>query len=145
MTPTPGASAMLAALPDTAKAIVSSAGRDVAAAWIAAAGISAPPTVITAADVTRGTPDPEPFLLAARRLGIDPRRCIVVEDAPAGVSRGTRRGVAKVLAVGGTYGPEHLDADLYVESLDSLRITLRGKGFGLAPSGTGTDAEPVGS
>jgi HAD superfamily hydrolase (TIGR01509 family) len=41
--------------------------------------------VVTGADVHRGKPDPQAFLLAAERLGAPPARCIVVEDAPVGV------------------------------------------------------------
>lgn len=37
--------------------------------------------VVTAEDVTRGKPDPAPFLTAARRLGVAPARCVVVKDA----------------------------------------------------------------
>ena len=50
--------------------------------------------VITAEDVTRGKPDPEPFLTAAQRLGVPPARCVVVEDAPAGVEAARRAGMA---------------------------------------------------
>ncbi|MBL9149782.1 MAG: HAD family phosphatase [Phycisphaerae bacterium] len=42
--------------------------------------------VVTGDDVTRGKPDPQCFLLAAERLGVSPDRCIVVEDAPAGIA-----------------------------------------------------------
>ncbi len=40
---------------------------------------------ISAEDVQRGKPDPEPYRLAAARIGVDPRLCLVHEDAPAGV------------------------------------------------------------
>ncbi len=49
-----------------------------------------PSTLISADDITRGKPDPEPFLLAARRLGVDPADCVVFEDAPAGLAGGPR-------------------------------------------------------
>lgn len=41
--------------------------------------------VVTADDVTEGKPSPEIFLKAARLLGVDPTRCLAVEDAPAGI------------------------------------------------------------
>ncbi len=41
--------------------------------------------VITGSDVTEGKPDPEIYLLAARRLGLSPRVCLAIEDAPAGI------------------------------------------------------------
>jgi beta-phosphoglucomutase len=43
-------------------------------------------SVVTGRDVTRGKPDPQVFQLAAERLGLAPARCVVVEDAPAGVA-----------------------------------------------------------
>jgi len=52
--------------------------------------------VVNGADVRRGKPDPEVFLLAALRLGIPPQRCVVVEDAPAGIEAAHRAGMAAV-------------------------------------------------
>ena len=50
-------------------------------------------------DVTRGKPDPQVFLLAAERLGLEPRRCAVIEDAPDGVRAARRAGMAAVALV----------------------------------------------
>lgn len=52
--------------------------------------------VVSAEDVNRGKPDPEVFLLAARRLGVPPERCIVFEDAPAGVEAAKRAGMRAI-------------------------------------------------
>jgi beta-phosphoglucomutase family hydrolase len=52
--------------------------------------------VVTGRDVSRGKPDPQVFLLAAERLGVVPLRCLVVEDAPAGIEAATRAGMASV-------------------------------------------------
>jgi len=41
--------------------------------------------VVAGDDVTHGKPHPEPYLTAAARLGVDPRRCIAIEDSPTGV------------------------------------------------------------
>ena len=54
--------------------------------------------VVTGRDVTRGKPDPHVFLLAAERLGLPPGRCVVVEDAPAGVAAAKAAG-AKCLGL----------------------------------------------
>ena len=54
--------------------------------------------VVTGVDVTRGKPDPQVFLLAAERLGLPPARCVVVEDAPAGVAAAKAAG-AKCLGL----------------------------------------------
>lgn len=53
--------------------------------------------VITGADVTRGKPDPQVFLLAAEGLGLPARRCVVIEDAPAGLAAAN---AADMLAIG---------------------------------------------
>ena len=68
-------------------------------------------------DVERGKPDPQIFLVAAARLGVPPARCVVVEDAPAGVEAAHRAGMR---AIG--VGPRHaeLGADLAVPALDHL-------------------------
>jgi beta-phosphoglucomutase len=50
-------------------------------------------------DVRAGKPDPQIFLLAAERLGVPPNRCIVVEDAAAGVEA-ARRGGMRSIGVG---------------------------------------------
>jgi beta-phosphoglucomutase len=68
-------------------------------------------------DVTRGKPDPQIFLVAAAKLGVPPERCIVVEDAPAGIEAGRRAGM-RTIGVGGAHG--RLDADLTVASLADL-------------------------
>lgn len=51
--------------------------------------------------ISHTKPDPEVFLLAAKKLGIPPEQCIVVEDAPAGIEAALRSG-AKAVAVGGS-------------------------------------------
>jgi beta-phosphoglucomutase len=52
--------------------------------------------VVTGNDVTQGKPDPQVFLLAAERLGVRPARCVVIEDAPAGVAAARAAGMACV-------------------------------------------------
>ncbi len=52
--------------------------------------------IVTGADVSRGKPDPQVFLLAAERLGVAPSRCAVIEDAPAGVAAANAAGMASV-------------------------------------------------
>lgn len=75
--------------------------------------------IISAEDVHRGKPDPEVYLLAASRIGVSPGRCIVVEDAVAGVE-GARRAGMKSIGVSRNSHP--LLADLVVRSLDLLDL-----------------------
>jgi beta-phosphoglucomutase family hydrolase len=75
-------------------------------------------TIVAAEDVLRGKPDPEGFLLAARRLGVAPQRCLVIEDAPGGVEAARRAGMHS-LAVTTTRPREELTAaDAVVDSLN---------------------------
>jgi sugar-phosphatase len=82
----PSAAEVLAALPPERVAIVTSGGVRLAGSRIAAAGLPTPAVVVTADDVPVGKPDPAPYLKGAALLGFPPARCLVVEDAPAGVS-----------------------------------------------------------
>jgi beta-phosphoglucomutase len=70
-----------------------------------------------AEDVARGKPEPDIFLTAAARLNVSPARCIVVEDAPAGVEAARRAGM-RAIGVGAAISPG--SADLAVPSLDHL-------------------------
>ncbi len=74
-------------------------------------------------EVSRGKPDPAIFLLAAARLGVVPGRCVVVEDAPAGIVAARAAGMG-VIAVTGTARREELGgADLTVDSLAELPVS----------------------
>jgi beta-phosphoglucomutase len=72
--------------------------------------------IVSAEDVTIGKPDPQVFLKAAEKLAIPPARCIVVEDAAAGVE-GARRGGMKSIGVAKN---GLLAADVVVMSLTDL-------------------------
>ena len=94
--------AFMAALPAGRWAVVTSAPRELARRRIAAAGLPAPPLVITAEDVVHGKPAPEGFLLAATRLGVRASDCLVFEDAPAGIAAAEAAG-ASVLVISATH------------------------------------------
>ena len=72
--------------------------------------------LVSAEDVRAGKPDPEVFLTAAARLGVAPARCLVVEDAAAGIEA-ARRGGMRSIGVGS--GPIQA-ADIAIRSLDAL-------------------------
>ena len=120
----PGALDALAALgADHRSAIATSCSAPLAAARIAATGLPAPDVVVTASDVTRGKPHPEPFLLAAARLGVDPAECLVVEDAPGGLEAARAAG-SSTLAVATTTAPADLIADAVVENLAAVSFEV---------------------
>lgn len=115
-----GAVAVLSLLPPERVAIVTSGTVRLAGARIAAAGLPRPAVVVTADDVEVGKPDPAPFLAGAARLGFPPARCLVVEDAPAGVTSATAAG-CPVVGVLTTH--DALDAPT-VASLDQIDFQL---------------------
>jgi len=73
--------------------------------------------IVSAEDVRRGKPDPEVYLTAASRLGASPGRCVVVEDAEAGIE-GAR--TAGMRSIGVSHNGKRLAADVVVHSLDIL-------------------------
>ena len=88
----PGAADALRALREERVAVVTSATRDLAAARLGAVGIELPAVAVYAGDVSRGKPDPEGYLTAAKRLGVDPAEALVVEDSPPGIEAGRAAG-----------------------------------------------------
>jgi beta-phosphoglucomutase len=74
--------------------------------------------IVSAEDVHRGKPDPEVYLIAAARVGVPADRCIVVEDAVAGI-QGARR--AGMRSIGVSHNGKDLHADVAVESLELLQ------------------------
>ncbi len=128
--PLPGAVDALQRLAAGRMALVTSCTAQLAAARLGAAGLAMPDTVITADDVSRGKPDPQPFVLGAAKLGVDPRECLVIEDAPSGLAAGRAAGATTVGVVGTVSGSE-LQADLVVQSLTELGWQLTDHGVQL--------------
>lgn len=107
VTALPGAAALLAA--PLRLAIVTSCPRALALARLHAAGLPIPETLICFDDVTHGKPDPECFRLGAQRLSADPAACVVLEDAPAGITAGRAAGCT-VVAMRTTHSEAELRA-----------------------------------
>jgi len=119
----PGAADALAALSSARNAIATSCTMPLARARIAAAQLVAPSVLVTADQVAHGKPAPDPFLLAAERLGVDPERCLVVEDAPAGLTAAEAAGCYR-LAVITTTPEEELVADGVVRNLGDVEFLV---------------------
>lgn len=119
----PGAADLVGSLHDGTWAIATSGTRPVALARLDAVGLPVPPALVTGEDVERGKPDPAPYLLAARQLGMDPARCLVVEDAPAGVRAGAAAGSTTVAVTTSHAAVDLAGADHLVGSTADLSVS----------------------
>jgi sugar-phosphatase len=117
----PGTVEALTALPPDRVAIVTSCTRELLTARLAGSQLRHPREIVTFDDVEHGKPAPDPFLLGARRLGVDPARCLAVEDAPAGLASARAAGCT-TLAVGDTHPHNELDADAHAPDLSHVRF-----------------------
>jgi len=127
----PGARDLLESMSLERWAIVTSATDRLLVARLRAAGLPQPERLISANMVSRGKPDPQPYLLGAQRLGVAAAECLVFEDAPSGVRAGVAAG-ARVVGVLGTTPAETLLADgaiWLVESLASVQAVEQGDGL----------------
>lgn len=104
-------------------AIVTSGSMPVARARHQAAGLPLPEVFVTAEQVKRGKPEPDAYLLGAQRLGLPAERCVVVEDASAGILSGLAAG-CHVISVNAPENSPRLDeVDFVLQSLEALVIT----------------------
>jgi HAD superfamily hydrolase (TIGR01509 family) len=76
--------------------------------------------IVTGADVQRGKPDPQVFLLAAERMNVPPAQCAVVEDAPQGIEAANRAGMTSIGLTGTTTREALSHARLVVDRLAEL-------------------------
>lgn len=118
----PGALELVSALPADRWAIATSATGSIALGWLRHAGLPIPDALVSADDVEQGKPAPDPYLRAAELLRRDPSRCLVIEDAPAGITAAKAAG-ATVVAVQTTHVAADLrDADAITAGLDGVEI-----------------------
>ena len=88
-------------------AVVSSSERELIEARLAAAGLPRPQIMVSAEDIVYGKPDPEGYLKAATLLNVPIDKCLVFEDAPAGVQAAQQAG-AQVITIGQQPLGDHL-------------------------------------
>ena len=121
----PGAKALLSTLNELQIpwAIVTSGSVPVAHARHKAAGLPQPAVFITAEQVVKGKPEPDPYLLGAKKLGLSPDVCVVVEDAPAGVLSGLNAGCAVIAANAPADTPRLNEVTIQLTLLESLVVT----------------------
>jgi len=121
----PGAADLLAALRPDQWCVVTSGTRRLAAARLQKAGLPVPRVLVSADDVTKGKPDPEPYLKGAELLGVAPELCLVIEDAPLGIRAAHAAGM-KAIGLASTYSAAELRdarADAIVQQLAEVRVS----------------------
>ena len=123
-----GAAELLRTMPDGRWAIVTSCPGALAGALIREAGLPQPALIVSADDVQRGKPAPDPYRLAAQRLGVASERCLVVEDSRQGVAAGVAAGMTVIaVAQGRSFALERGDVRV-VTSLRDLRLEVNENG-----------------
>ena len=114
----PGIEALLAQVAEAGvpAGIVTNATAEVAAntAKLAPEGLFK--TLVTDEQVTHAKPNPEPYLLAARNLGVDPANCVAVEDSASGAQSAMSAGMKVVVVPGMIKVPEHLGHARYAHT-----------------------------
>jgi sugar-phosphatase len=129
----PGALNLLRAIPPERWVVVTSATRALAEVRLRAAGLPMTKYLVTASDLERGKPFPDPYLKGAEILGMIPADCVVAEDAASGVRSGKAAG-ARVLALRTTSTDGELlsaGADWIADDLSALSLDLEGRTSGL--------------
>lgn len=122
-----GVQRILQELPADRWAVVTSATERLALRRLSDGGIPTPRHLVSADKVSKGKPDPEPYLMGAKLLCLRPQECLVIEDAASGANAGHAAG-CKVLATLFSHSVESLSAaDWIVRSLEDVRVSLVGE------------------
>lgn len=94
-----GAAEALQAIPPGRYAVVTSCPLRIARRLLQLADLPEPKTLVAAEDVEHSKPAPDGYLLAAERLGVQPERCLVLEDTQHGIDAARAAGM-DVIAIG---------------------------------------------
>ena len=127
---TPGAVELLESIPEGRWCVVTSGTRYLATCRLRHANLPTPRIMVSADDVSKGKPDPEPYLTGARLLGMNASDCLVIEDAPAGI-QAARAGGMKVIGITSTYPASALEADAVIQRLAQIKVNFRDGAPGL--------------
>jgi sugar-phosphatase len=119
----PGVLKLIAALPKPSWTVVTSATEPLTRLRLDAAGISIPEQIVTSETVSRGKPDPAPYLAGAALLGFAPQECVVFEDAAAG-TKSARAAGCTVVATTFSHSIASLAAAHYlIPDLTAVEVT----------------------
>ena len=139
--PIKGVNAFYNSLPSGSYGIVTAANQFILEKRFKIVGLKHPEICITAALLKKGKPDPEGYLLGAKRLGFDPKDCIVFEDAPAGLLAAKRAGMRSI-AITTHYSAEQLKQELGSD-YEPVLVIADYQGFSLDTSGYAHDRSLV--
>jgi sugar-phosphatase len=118
----PGAIDLVRSIPADQWGVVTSGRYRLASSRLELAGVPTPRVMIAADNVDHGKPHPEPYLKGAAALDVDPKQCLVIEDAPAGI-RAAHAGGMKVIGLTSTYQASALrEADAIVQKLAQIKL-----------------------
>jgi mannitol-1-/sugar-/sorbitol-6-phosphatase len=118
----PGAGDLVRSVPDGRWGVVTSGTRYLATSRLQLGNLPIPQVLVSADEVVKGKPDPEPFLKGAEMLGVNAEECLVIEDAPAGIRAAHAAGM-KAIALPSTYPVSELgEADAVVQGLHKIRV-----------------------
>lgn len=118
-----GAKELINKIPQGKWAIVTSSTENIARERLTYCGISHPKSLVTAERVSKGKPNPEGYLLAAKELNVDIKNCVVIEDAPGGIEAGHRAG-ANVIVLATTFEPSKFPNENVIYNLEAISFHL---------------------
>jgi sugar-phosphatase len=120
-----GAVEVVRGVPPNRWGVVTSSPRSVTEPRLRCAGFPAPAVLIAADDVALGKPNPDPYLTAARRLGVAPERCLVFEDANSGLQSARAAGM-QVIGIDYSHR-EQLECEHVIASFACVRVEVAGE------------------
>jgi beta-phosphoglucomutase-like phosphatase (HAD superfamily) len=123
--PAAGVHDLLASLEGARWGVVTSCPRRLAEKLLSLGAIAVP-LLVGADDVAATKPAPDGYLLAAKRLAVEPERTLVIEDSAAGISAGLSAGMDVVVILRGRAPDMAHAATFSVKDLATLRLTVAG-------------------
>jgi sugar-phosphatase len=119
----PGALDLLESTPSERLVVVSSGTRAEILLRLEAAGLPPVPLIVGADDVDEGKPAPDPYLMGAKLLGLDPGQCLALEDAPAGIASASAAGCTTVGLLSTHTAVEMAGATLIARDLSAISVS----------------------
>ncbi|WP_256384349.1 HAD-IA family hydrolase [Photobacterium toruni] len=119
-----GAIEFVEQIPPNMWSIATSGPYNIAKTSLTASGFTLPKVMICGEDVTQGKPHPEPFLAAAKALGIPPEQCIAFEDSPVGIQSAKAAGCYTIALRTSHLDHELLAADTIIDNFNDISFKI---------------------